>query len=42
MVKVVIEFGGGLDILFGHNKTIEADIPSTAGQEVTITPLRCL
>ncbi|EFN55792.1 hypothetical protein CHLNCDRAFT_145261 [Chlorella variabilis] len=32
MVRVVLEFSGGVELLFGNQKTVEADIPQNGGQ----------
>lgn len=34
MVKLTVEFEGGLDVLFGHQKRIDADIVVSDGKEV--------
>ncbi|KAI3437868.1 hypothetical protein D9Q98_000314 [Chlorella vulgaris] len=36
MVKVRLEFSGGLDLLFGNQKAVEADIPQQSGHQLTV------
>lgn len=31
MPRVVLEFSGGMELLFGNQKTVEADIPEPSG-----------
>ncbi|KAL6769212.1 URM1 [Auxenochlorella protothecoides x Auxenochlorella symbiontica] len=38
MVKVVLEFSGGLDLLFDNQKSISVDVPAEDGkEEVTLS-----
>lgn len=36
MVRVVFEFSGGMELLFGNQKVVEADLPQPGGEQVTL------
>lgn len=35
-MRVVFEFSGGMELLFGNQKTVQADIPASNGKQLTV------
>ncbi|KAI8475441.1 MAG: ubiquitin-related modifier 1 [Monoraphidium minutum] len=38
-MKITIEFGGGLELLFGNKKNYEVDVPADGGDALTVRHL---
>ena len=41
IMRVKLEFSGGMDMLFGHKKLHEVDLPSPSGQDEQAAPPGC-